>query len=158
MLLRLPLDVIHYVIRDMLDYESKVCMNQVLLPRDRFCSRFQSKECIRHQTKVSSAALKSVLDRCSSVLWYDPMYRVKTVRTLLARATSAPHIILITLYHEFRAEVWQKADDVLVARAHKPAWLMRLTRNVRKRLYRTARRAIRVCTDISPSAPATPRT
>jgi hypothetical protein len=147
MLTRLPLDLLRYVIRDMLDYESRVCLNRVLPPRDRYCTRLSRDACVDHQVHVSAKTLNSVFNHRNDAL--DPAQRSACLTTLLERAVQPPHIILLEMKPGFRSVLRTRAEEILTYRVLRHYWLMRITRNARKRLYRAARAALLVCNGFS---------
>ena len=144
MLLHLPLDVIHYVVREMLDYESKICLNRVLPPHERCCTRMKQSACISHQIKVSCLVLSSVIRPINEAS--DPMRRAACIFKCFERVVTPPHTLLIEHEPAFKLVLSGRAEKVLSDRDMHAPCMLALSRNTRKRLYRAAARVIRACT------------
>ena len=64
---RLPLeDVIHETIIPMLDYESRIQFNQILLPFERLNRRLAQKDILQHEIKAQTDLVKSQLNYIGS--------------------------------------------------------------------------------------------
>ena len=142
MLLRLPLDVIQHVIRHMLDYESKVCLNRVLPPPERACTKMAPSACISHQVKVSCLTLSSVMTRMG-VTPASSTARAACYSRALTLAITPPHTILIRHYNLFTNTLLTQAHKVL--RDRETPIMLAVSRSARKRLYRAASRVIKLC-------------
>lgn len=143
MLQSLPPDVIHHVIWHMLDYESKVCLNRVLPPDERACTKMAPSECTLHQVRVSCLTIGSVLRRMNDTPALS-LARAACFYKALTLAIRPPHTILISHYDYFKNTLLTKADQVLGNRGL--ARMLSVPRRARKRLYRAALRVIKFCT------------
>ena len=141
MLLRLPLDVIHHVIRHMLDYESNVCLNRVLPPHERRCTQMTPSACISHQIRVSCLTIGSVMSRMNDTPGSSAARAACYYRALTLSITP-PHTLLIRHHPLFTNTLLTKAHQVLRDRG--TAIMLAVPRAARKRLYRAASRVIRV--------------
>ncbi len=139
MLLRLPLDVIHHVIYDMLDCESRVCLNRLLPPHERHARKLGVVTCIDHQIKVSCLMLRSVFDRfCASPAFSHS--RIQCLCDALSRAATPPHTTIMLHHPSFRASILNKAE--MVMREH-GTWGH--GGRLRRKMRRVAKRVIRFC-------------
>ena len=125
----------------MLDYESRVCLNRVLPPHERACTKMAPSACTSHQVSVSCLTLGSVISRIADTPAYS-MARTACVARALTLAITPPHTVVIRHYSLFANMLLAKAHQVLRDRG--TACMLAVPRPERKRLYRIAARVIRV--------------
>jgi len=71
-------DIIHECIFPCLDYESRIQMNRVLPPIERYRTRFSKDEIVRHELYVVTAILKRKLNSIETICGSTRTIRMRT--------------------------------------------------------------------------------
>ena len=96
----LPLeDIIHETIMPMLDYESRIALNQCFAPNERYRTRFSQDEIIRHELYVVSSLIKSKMTNIDTVYNMD----TGTTFTIRMRKKAQRVFKILQLLEEKRA-------------------------------------------------------
>ena len=114
----LPLeDVIHESIFPYLDYESRIQMNRVLPPIERYRTRFSKDEIVRHELYVVTAILKSKLNSIETVCGSTRKIRMrkKSQRLLQMLQLVEPetrNVIIMQHYPSFHTVIIDKLTSL----------------------------------------------
>jgi len=90
-------DILHECIFPYLDYESRIQMNRVLPPIERYRTRFSKDEIVRHELYVVTAILKSKLNSIETICG--------STRTIRMRTKSQRLIQMLQLVEEKRTVI-----------------------------------------------------
>jgi hypothetical protein len=102
----IPMDVIRYHIFPMLDFESRINLNQCLPPSDRVSKKFEAAFLQKHQRDICVSTIKSYLISLNDMATGDKKY--KLIKKMFKVMQTPIYMAFIKQYDDLRYSIVEK--------------------------------------------------